>query len=104
MSEARDESKYRTGHDDGLSPLAPHDLAAIDSVDDQFYPMTGTDLQAHAMASTEGLGSDREFQSYLVNYAGFHGKSMLMTVLAACKFSPVLPALLIMIALHSESF
>jgi deoxyhypusine synthase len=33
MKQFRDESHYGTGHDDGLEPLAPLDVAALDSVD-----------------------------------------------------------------------
>ncbi len=42
MTDARDESKYGTGHEDGLSPLAPLDLATVDSVDALVRAMSHT--------------------------------------------------------------
>ncbi len=33
MAKGRDEKRFGTGHDDGLEPLAPLDLGAVDSVD-----------------------------------------------------------------------
>jgi deoxyhypusine synthase len=42
MSNARDKSRYHTGHDDGLSPLAPLDPNAIDSVDSLVRAMSNT--------------------------------------------------------------
>ena len=42
MSDTRDESRYGTGHEDGLSPLAPLDLAAVDSVDALVRAMSHT--------------------------------------------------------------
>jgi len=42
MPKPRDESQYGTGHGDGLEPLAPLDLAAVDSVDDLVTAMART--------------------------------------------------------------
>ena len=42
MAKARDESLYHTGHDDGLTPLAPLDPAATDSVDALVRAMSRT--------------------------------------------------------------
>ncbi len=42
MAKARDESKYGTGHEDGLEPLAPLDLSAVDSVDALVTAMSRT--------------------------------------------------------------
>jgi deoxyhypusine synthase len=42
LSNNRDESNYGTGHDDGLSPLAPLDLARVDSVDALVRAMSHT--------------------------------------------------------------
>jgi len=38
----RDDRRYGTGHDDGLEPLVPLDLAAVDSVDGLVRAMAGT--------------------------------------------------------------
>jgi len=42
MTRARDENQYGTGHDDGLEPLRPLDLAAAGSVDDLVRAMSRT--------------------------------------------------------------
>jgi deoxyhypusine synthase len=42
MAKARDQSHYRSGHDDDLTPLAPLDPAAIDSVDALVRAMSRT--------------------------------------------------------------
>ncbi len=42
MSKARDEGRYGTGHDDGLEPLTPLDLAATGRIDDLVRAMAGT--------------------------------------------------------------
>ena len=42
MPKARDESKYGTGHDDGLEPLEPLDLRSTSSVDELVRGMSKT--------------------------------------------------------------
>jgi deoxyhypusine synthase len=42
MADPRDESKYGTGHEDGLTPLAPLDLTQTDSVDALVRAMSQT--------------------------------------------------------------
>jgi deoxyhypusine synthase len=42
MAKARDESKYGTGHDDGLEPLRALDIGAVGSVDDLVRAMANT--------------------------------------------------------------
>jgi len=42
MPKARDQSKYRTGHDDGLAPLTPLDPSTTDSVDSLVRAMGDT--------------------------------------------------------------
>jgi deoxyhypusine synthase len=42
MARVRDESNYGKGHDDGLEPLTPLDLAAVGSVDDLVAAMSRT--------------------------------------------------------------
>jgi deoxyhypusine synthase len=42
MPDTRDESRYGTGHDDGLEPLAPLDPSAVGSVDDLVRAMSRT--------------------------------------------------------------
>jgi len=42
MVEGRDESRYGTGHDNGLEPLSPLDPAAVRSVDGLVSAMAGT--------------------------------------------------------------
>ena len=42
MAKARDESKYGTGHDDGLEPLRALDIGAVRSVDDLVRAMANT--------------------------------------------------------------
>ncbi|MGH0038201.1 MAG: deoxyhypusine synthase family protein [Myxococcota bacterium] len=42
MSRVRDESRYGTGHDDGLEPLRPLDLGAVDGVDGLVRAMSQT--------------------------------------------------------------
>ena len=42
MSDRRDQDRYGTGHDDGLEPLTPLDLAHLDSVDDLVRAMGNT--------------------------------------------------------------
>jgi deoxyhypusine synthase len=42
MPKVRDESRYGTGHDDGLEPLQPLDVAALDSVDALVSAMSHT--------------------------------------------------------------
>ena len=42
MAAGRDDSEYGTGHGDGLEPLTPLDLAAVDGVDALVRSMAGT--------------------------------------------------------------
>ncbi len=42
MPDARDESRYGTGHDDGLEPLQPLDVAGVDGVDGLVRAMSRT--------------------------------------------------------------
>jgi len=42
MPDPRDESRYGTGHDDGLEPLAPLDPSQVGSVDELVRAMSRT--------------------------------------------------------------
>ena len=57
MAKARDESKYGTGHDDGLVPLRALDVGAVRNVDDLVRSMGNTAFGGRRLGEGDGAAA-----------------------------------------------